>query len=104
MDNTGNKLTQEILKKLGFKKEVIKDRTEKQFMTKITLTKKKPSVDDIEQLKKYTLELIAENDTNIDKSLSMQKKKWIKNVLVREIRNVTLFINQFNKSCKGKKK
>lgn len=78
--------------------------TEKKFMTRITFTKKKPSVDDIEQLKKYTLELIAENDTNIDKSLSIQKKKWIKNVLVREIRNVTLFINQFNKSCKGKTK
>lgn len=26
MNNTGNKLTQEILKKLGFEKEVIKDR------------------------------------------------------------------------------
>ena len=78
--------------------------TEKKFMTRITLTKKKPSIDDIEQLKKYTLELIAENDTNIDKSLSIQKKKWIKNVLVREIRNVTLFINNFNKSCKGKQK
>ena len=54
--------------------------TEKQFMTKITLTKKKPSVDDIEQLKKYTLELIAENDTNLDKSLPFHKKKGIKNV------------------------
>ena len=40
-----------------------------EFLTKITETKKKPSVDDIEQLKKYTLELIAENDTNIDKDL-----------------------------------
>lgn len=78
--------------------------TEQNFMTKITLTKKKPSIDDIEQLKKYTLELIAENDTNIDKSLPFHKKKWIKNVLVREIRNVTLFINNFNKSRNGKPK
>ena len=78
--------------------------TEKKFMTRITLTKKKPSIDDIEQLKKYTLELIAENDTNINKDLPFHKKKWIKNVLVREIRNVTLFINNFNKSCKGKQK
>lgn len=77
---------------------------EKKFMTKITLTKKKPSVDDIEQLRKYTIELIAENDTNIDKNLSYHKKKWIKHVLVREIRNVTKFINYFNKSCKGKSK
>ena len=52
--------------------------TEKNFMTRITLTKKKPSVDDIEQLKKYTLELIAENDTNIDKSLPFHKKNGLK--------------------------
>lgn len=71
--------------------------TEEKFMTRITETKKEPSVQDIEQLNKYVLNLIAENDTNIDKAMLFHKKKWIKNVLVREIKNVSLFIKKYSK-------
>lgn len=63
------------------------------FITKITETKS-PTADDIILLKKYVIELVAENDTNIDKKLPLHKKKWRKNILIKEIKNVSLFIKK----------